>query len=122
MFLTTLFHLGFIFYVVDKQKFLHRLKDFYKSKANLRPLSTVWHAQVLLFIAMGKLFIRNGASELGPPGSAEFLRAMELIPDSRTLHSDPLLSIETLCLASLYLLSSDAREVAYSTVGLGYNV
>lgn len=68
---------------------------------------------MLLVFAFGKLFLRRGASNLGPPGATDFLRAMRLLSDGLKLWDDPILHIEVLCLSSLYLQTADMRGAVY---------
>lgn len=110
---TALFHLGDIFHVFDRESFMAKIDQFYDDGSSDRPLSTLWHVQLLLVIAFGKLFLRRGASPLGPPGATDFLRALTLQTDILDLWGDPILRIETLCLTTLYLMSCDMRATAY---------
>lgn len=80
----------------------------------------LWHVQFLLVVAFGKLFLRRGASTLGPPGAVEFLQAIKLKPDVLELWEDPVLSIEILCLISLYLFTVDMRSSAYTFVSFEF--
>ncbi|KAH8900601.1 hypothetical protein GQ53DRAFT_129539 [Thozetella sp. PMI_491] len=111
---TVLFHLGDIYHVFDKERFMEMLDAFYDRNQPLRNLS---HVQLLLVIAFGKLFLRRGASSLGPPGAADFLRALRLQPDVLDLWDDPILRMEVLCLISLYLNTADMRPTAYTFIG-----
>lgn len=114
---TTLFRLGPVYYLVDKVKFLARMQMFYKdTKRGVRNVTGLWFVQLLLFVALGKLFVGVAPSDIGPPGAPEFVRAMRLLPDITALHVDPVHSMEVLCLVALYLLSSDRSHAAYSTV------
>ncbi|CAK7216733.1 hypothetical protein SCUCBS95973_002906 [Sporothrix curviconia] len=116
---TVLFHLGDIFHVFDRASFMAKIEQFYDDGSSERPLSTLWHVQLLLVIAFGKLFLRRGASPLGPPGATDFLRALTLQSDILDLWGDPILRIETLCLMTLYLMSCDMRATAYYFIGQG---
>jgi proline utilization trans-activator len=112
---TVLFHLGDIYHVFDKESFMEMLNAFYDHN---QPLKHLWHMQLLLVIAFGKLFLRRGASSLGPPGAADFLRALRLQPDVLDLWDDPILRIEVLCLITLYLNTADMRPTAYTFVSI----
>lgn len=117
---TALYHLGDIFHVFDRDEFMAKIDAFFDDGSCNRPLSTLWHVQLLqplLAIAFGKLFLRRGASALGPPGATDFLRALTLQNDILYLWADPILKIETLCLTTLYLMSCDMRATAYCMVG-----
>ena len=113
---TTLFHLGATYHVFEKKSFMVKLNQFYDEGFWEKPLKDLWHMQLLLVIAFGKLFLRRGASSLGPPGATDFLRALRLQPDVLNLWDDPILRMETLCLISLYLLTADIRGTSYAFV------
>lgn len=114
---TTAFHLGFTYYFFDKARFMQRMRHAFTSDGIYIPSDGLWHAQFLLVIAFGKLILGRGGSEFGPPGSIDFLRAMKHLPDiSGFYHEDPILGVEILCLASLYLFSADMRNAAYASV------
>lgn len=115
---TALYHLGDIFHVFDRDEFMAKIDGFFDDGSCDRPMSTLWHVQLLLVIAFGKLFLRRGASALGPPGATDFLRALTLQNDILDLWADPILRVETLCLTTLYLMSCDMRATAYCMVGV----
>jgi hypothetical protein len=113
---TVLFHLGDIYHLFEKESFMSKVTQFYDSGRHKQPLKGLWPTQLLLVIALGKACLQRGASSLGPPGAAEFLRAVRLQTDVLDLWSDTILHMEILCLTSLYLLFSDMRETAYTFV------
>lgn len=113
---TSLFHLGQIYHLFERDTFMSKVTQFYDGDWRNQPLKTLWHVQLLLVIAFGKLFLRRGASSLGPPGVTNFLRALRLQRDVLDLWDDPVLRIETLCLISLYLWIADMRPTAYAFV------
>jgi proline utilization trans-activator len=113
---TTLFHLGEIYHIFEKESFMMKLNQFYDEDWENTPLKDLWHVQLLLVIAFGKLFLRRPASSLGPPGAGDFLRALRLQSDVLDLWDDAILRIEVLCLISLYLLTADMRPTAYTFV------
>lgn len=49
---------------------------------------------------------------------AYFTRAIEAMSDIRRLYEDPLLSIEILCLATLFMHATDLLQESYVTVSL----
>lgn len=93
-----------------------KLNQFYHDGSNCKPLTSLWHVQLLLVIAFGKLFLRRGASSLGPPGARDFLRALRLQADMLDIWDDSILRLEVLCLISLYLHAADMRPTAYLIV------
>ncbi|RBQ81706.1 hypothetical protein FVER14953_04273 [Fusarium verticillioides] len=54
---------------------------------------------------------------MGPSGMNYFILAIEAMPDIRRLYEDPLLSIEVLCLAALFMHATDLLQEAYVTIG-----
>ena len=110
---TTLFHLGPVYHVLDKEEFMGKLDEFYAKDSPNKHLTDLWHMQFLLVIAFGKLFLRRGASSLGPPGAEDVIRALRLKSDLLDVWEEPVLSVEVLCLMSLYLLTADIRGSAY---------
>ncbi|KAF5716750.1 BRT1 down-regulated by mating factor B [Fusarium mundagurra] len=71
---------------------------------------------MLLILAFGKS-IQSRHSEMGPSGMNYFTLAIEAMPDIRRLYEDPLLSIEVLCLAALFMHATDILQEAYVTIG-----
>lgn len=110
---TTLFHLGPVYHVFDKETFMAKLDEFYAKNSPNKRLTDLWHVQFLLVIAFGKLFLRRGASSLGPPGAEDVIRALRLKSDLRDVWEEPVLCVEIVCLMSLYLLTADIRGTAY---------
>ncbi|KAK5021771.1 hypothetical protein LTS07_010666 [Exophiala sideris] len=119
---TTLFHLGATYHLFEKESFMCKLNDFYKTSPTTEALVDLWHVQFLLVIAFGKLFLRRGASSLGPPGARDVIRALQLKPDISDSWEDPILYVEVICLLSLYLLTADIRGSAYVFIGQALRV
>jgi proline utilization trans-activator len=94
--------------------------DQYYSESQPNDSENLWRVQFFLVVAFGKLFLRRGPSDLGPPGAIDFLHAMKLKPDVLDLWDDPILSIEILCMISLYLFAIDVRSSAYTFVCYHY--
>jgi hypothetical protein len=120
---TTIFHLNATYHLFEKKTFMQKLANLYENEIHQGQLSSSalqdhWHIQFLLVVALGKLFLGKGASQLGPPGAADFLCAMKLKPDVSDFYDeDPTLGTEILCLEALYLLSADMRKSSYVSVG-----
>jgi proline utilization trans-activator len=114
---TAIFHLGSLYHVFDKELFLARFDAFYEKS---QPLTGLWHAQFLLVIAFGKLFLQRGASTLGPPGAGDFLAALRLQTDLLDIWKDTVLHVEVLCLMSIYLWIADMRATAYVVVSRSF--
>jgi hypothetical protein len=116
---TVLVHIGSLYSIFDPEIFFHRLRSFYdeRDKGHLDKAS-LWHIQMLLVLAFGKSIQSREHSEMGPSGMSYFTRAIEAMPDIRRLYEDPLLSIEILCLAALFMHAADLLQEAYVTVSL----
>ncbi|KIV86015.1 hypothetical protein PV11_01658 [Exophiala sideris] len=110
------------YHLFEKESFMRKLNDFYQTSPTIEALADLWHVQFLLVIAFGKLFLRRGASSLGPPGARDVIRALQLKPDISDSWEDPILYVEVICLLSLYLLTADIRGTAYVFIGQGLRV
>jgi len=113
---TVKFNICQTFNLFDEIEFTKTLHDFYNSPAQVANKSRLWYVQFLVVIAFGKAFLQQGRADSTPPGSIFFVRAMNLLPSSESLYSEPVPAIETLCMISLYLQSADMRCSAYSYV------
>jgi proline utilization trans-activator len=114
---TVILHVGSVYHLFNETKFQERMAQSYVDGFVQDQADDLWLAQFLLVMALGKLILGRGASALGPPGATEFLRAMKKVPDiSFFSHDNPVAQVETICLASLYLLSADMRTTAYALV------
>ncbi|RFN49243.1 hypothetical protein FIE12Z_6464 [Fusarium flagelliforme] len=115
---TVLVHMGSLYSIFDPEIFLRRLRSFYDERnRGLVDKASLWHIQMLLVLAFGKSIQSREHSEMGPSGMSYFTRAIEAMPDIRRLYEDPLLSIEILCLAALFMHAADLLQEAYVTIG-----
>jgi hypothetical protein len=113
---TTLFHLGQLYHIFDRNSFMASLDTFYDNDCRMTPENKLWFIQLLLTIAFGKLFLRKPLSALGPPGASDFLSALKMQSDMLDYWDDPLTWVENLLLISIYLNTADMRASAYSFV------
>lgn len=114
---TVVLHTGSLYSLFEPASFLQRLRDFYDGRAKgVVPDASLWHIQMLLVLAFGKSILSREHSEIGPSGMTYFTRAIQGMPDIRRLYEDPLLSIEILCLASLFMHARDLLQEAYVIV------
>ncbi|WAO90164.1 Zn(2)-C6 fungal-type domain-containing protein [Fusarium falciforme] len=115
---TVVLHTGSLYSLFEPASFLQRLRDFYDGRAKgVVPDASLWHIQMLLVLAFGKSILSREHSEIGPSGMTYFTRAIQGMPDIRRLYEDPLLSIEILCLASLFMHARDLLQEAYVIIG-----
>lgn len=116
---TVIVHIGSLYSIFDADMFLQRLRRFYDDRnKDLEIDASLWHIQMLLILAFGKSIQSREHSEMGPSGMTYFTLAIEAMPDIRRLYEDPLLSIEVLCLAALFMHATDLLQEAYVTVSL----
>lgn len=114
---TVTFYAGPLYCLYEKPIFLARLRAFYASTstaAHERP--GLWHIQMLLVFALGRAILAREHFKTGPAGTTYFLRALEALPDTHRLYEDPVLSIEILCLLTLFMQAIDAGQEAYGYV------
>ncbi|KAH7142883.1 hypothetical protein B0J13DRAFT_636646 [Dactylonectria estremocensis] len=115
---TVVIHAGSLYSLFDPAVFLARLREFYDERARGGvPNASLWHIQMLLVLGFGKSILSREHSQSGPSGMIYFTRAIEAMPDIRRLYEDPLLSIEILCLATLFMHATDLLQESYVTIG-----
>ncbi|KAG5759243.1 hypothetical protein H9Q72_012631 [Fusarium xylarioides] len=115
---TVIVHIGSLYSIFDADIFLQRLRRFYDARdKGLEIDASLWHIQMLLILAFGKSIQSREHFEMGPSGMNYFTLAIEAMPDIRRLYEDPLLSIEVLCLAALFMHATDLLQEAYVTIG-----
>lgn len=109
------FHLNYLLCFFDLPKIIDRL--------NSGPLHfpendlTTSQVQLLVLIALGRLFREKESSESRPPGHREFLLADRALPSHLILLQDPVTAVETLCLLSYYAQAVHMLDVAATYVG-----
>lgn len=114
---TVFMQFGSLYSLFDPAVFLARLREFYDQRARgVVPDAKLWHIQMLLVLGFGKSLLAREHSESGPSGMVYFNYAAGAISDIRTLYEGPLLSIEVLCLAALFMHAADLLQESYVTV------
>ncbi|KAL2692350.1 hypothetical protein Neosp_002756 [[Neocosmospora] mangrovei] len=115
---TVVAHFGSLYSLFEPEAFLQKLRAFYSERGKCQvPDATLWHIQMLLVLAFGKSILSREHCEKGPSGMTYFTRAIEAMPDIRRLYEHPLLSIEILCLAALFMHATDLLQESYVTIG-----
>lgn len=112
---TVKFHCTQLFHLFDEQEFNAKLQVFYNDTADTCG-TDLWYVHFLLVIALGKALAQNNQQGLRPSGSELFHEAQQLLPDTDTLCRDPIVAMELLCCAALYLHALDSRNAAHVTV------
>lgn len=107
------FHLGPLYHFFREDQLNEALSTVYDKTVTDSETPVLWRVQLLLVVAMARLILARGPSELGPPGVAAFLEAMRLLPDIKALYTNQILSIGILSLIALYLQSADMRTAAH---------
>lgn len=114
---TVVAHFGSLYSLFEPEVFLQKLRAFYSERGKCQvPDATLWHLQMLLVLAFGKSILSREHCEKGPSGMVYFTHAIEATPDIRRLYEHPLLSIEILCLAALFMHATDLLQESYVTV------
>ncbi|KAI8724101.1 Zn(2)-C6 fungal-type domain-containing protein [Fusarium sp. LHS14.1] len=115
---TVVAHFGSLYSLFEPETFLQKLRAFYSERSKCQvPDATLWHIQMLLVLAFGKSILSREHCEKGPSGMTYFTHAIEAMPDIRRLYEQPLLSIEILCLAALFMHATDLLQESYVTIG-----
>lgn len=102
------FHCGQLFHLFDEQDFMRNFENYHDPNRR-GGRSDLWHIHYLLVLALGKALIVRVGQDRRPPGAELYVQAIKLLPDFSYLSSDPILSIEILCCAALYLQCLDMR-------------
>ncbi|CRL18099.1 Fungal transcriptional regulatory protein, N-terminal [Penicillium camemberti] len=119
---TVQFHIAQLYHLFDQKSFMDGLYQFYDCTVPEPPKSKLWYIQYLLVISFGKSFLMQKTAKEPPSGVIFFARAMKLLPNIQGLYDDPLLSMEILCAASLYLQCLDHRNNAYVYLGIAFRM
>ncbi|VUC27704.1 unnamed protein product [Clonostachys rosea] len=115
---TVVVQLGSLYCLFESDTFVKKLRQFYEARSKgTTQQPSLWHIQMLLVLAFGKSLLSREHSDSGPSGMTYFKLAMGAFPDVRQLCENPLLSIEILCLASLFLHAADMLQEAYILIG-----
>ena len=106
--------MGVTQHFLDPRSFSDALDLMYQSpSARASQERTMWYIQYLLVISIGMLIgcVSDGSGT--PPGNAYFAEAMRRLPPTYQLGEHGIISVEILCLVSLYLQWCDRRHDAY---------
>lgn len=111
------YHFGIMNHLIEETTYLESLYELYENPVAKASKSRLWYAQHLLVLAFGKSFVSHKRSHGKPAGYAFAARAMALLPSQAEMGPDPLLSVQVLTLAAVYLQSVDMRVSAFQYVG-----
>lgn len=115
------FHCCQLFHLYDEQEFMGCLDAFYSQPSPRRVNSMkekLWYIHFLLLLAFGKAFVSRRCHGRRPPGAEFFTRAVQLLPNTVALSSEPMISVEILTCLALYIHCLDYRISAYNYVSL----
>lgn len=110
---TFLNYLGTVQHLIDPREFSDKMAAIYEAGASQRIVSTLWHVEFLLVMAIGELLQGLGQHDGPLPGAQYFQEALSRLPGITALRSAGVLAIEVLCLAAFYLQCADCKEDAY---------
>lgn len=99
---------------LDPRAFYDAMTLLYKDEATrAAQMQSLWFIQYLLIMGLGML-ISSPSTEAGrAPGCAYFAEAMRRLPPTYQLGTHGILSVEILCLITLYLQWRDRKHEAY---------
>jgi prolyl-tRNA synthetase len=99
---------------LDPRTFSDSMDLLYQNETlRIRQMQTMWYTEYLLVMAMGMLIGSPSEGSANPPGNSFFAEAIHRLPPMHKLGSHGILSVEILCLASLYLQWCDRKYDAY---------
>lgn len=99
---------------LDPRTFSDSMDLLYQNETSrIRQMQTMWYTEYLLVMAMGMLIGSPSEGSANPPGNSFFAEAIHRLPPMHKLGSHGILSVEILCLASLYLQWCDRKYDAY---------
>ncbi|KAJ4309748.1 hypothetical protein N0V84_011337 [Fusarium piperis] len=99
---------------LDPRTFSDAMDLLYQSETSrIKQMQTMWYTEYLLVMAMGMLIGSPSEGSANPPGNSFFAEAIHRLPPMHKLGSHGILSVEILCLASLYLQWCDRKYDAY---------
>lgn len=75
------------------------------------PDVATWQVQLLVTVALAKLFGEKDSAGTAPPGSREFFLAEKVLPCRFQLLQDPITAVETLSLLSWYAQAADLHDL-----------
>ncbi|CAO2651315.1 Nn.00g096120.m01.CDS01 [Neocucurbitaria sp. VM-36] len=111
------FHCAQLVHLFDEDEFNANLHAFYSNSESGAWKESLWYIHFLLIIAFGKTFVQHKHHAPRPPGADFFIRALQLLPDTNRLCSEPVTAVEILCCIALYLQALDSRNAAHVTIG-----
>jgi proline utilization trans-activator len=110
------FYIGHSQYHFDPREFCDKLAFFYANLDDEAQKHSLWYLQLLLVLAIGKLFLGELDGEQ-VPGRSMFDYAVDILPNLSEMQSHGVLGIEVLALVAVYLQNADRKEEAYVYVG-----
>lgn len=109
-----LLYLGANQHFFEQRAFTDNMKMLYKSSlSRKRQQSSMWFAQYLLVMAMGRLMDSATDDSERPPGASLFAEALRRLPPTHDLGEHGPLGVEILATVGLYLQWCDKRHDAY---------
>lgn len=109
------FHCTQLFHLFDEDEFDAKRQAFYSNPDDVAE-TDLWYIHFLLVISLGKAVTQNKLQGLRPAGSELFQQAQWLLPGIDILCRNPVVAMELLCCAALYLHALDSRNAAHVTV------
>lgn len=110
--------LGVNQHFIDSRRFSDELDRLYQNDSTrLRQMESIWFTEYLLVMAVAMLIGSTSGGSDKPPGNGFFAESIRRLPPMHQLGSHGIMSVEILCLITLYLQWCDRKHDAYLYVG-----
>lgn len=110
--------LGVNQHFIDSRRFSDELDRLYlNDSTRIRQMGSIWFTEYLLVMAVAMLIGSTSDGSDKPPGNNFFAESIRRLPPMHQLGSHGILSVEILCLITLYLQWCDRKHDAYLYIG-----
>lgn len=113
---TVKFACGQLFHLFDDDEFIQSCREFYADPRPDTSRTNLWYAHFYLIMALGQALQSRQRQEKLPYGYELFYSTFQNLPSMGVLMTKPIVGIEILCCAALYLHCIDHRHYAYTVV------
>ena len=113
---TVKFNLGQLFHLFDEEELMESCYKLYDAQPDISPRMNLCYAHFYFVVALGQALQSQQRREKLPYGYDLFYCTFQNLPTMGVLMQKPVLAIEILCCAALYLHCIDHRHYAYIIV------
>lgn len=113
---TVKFNCGQLFHLFDEDEFMESFHKFYADPSSDTARTSLWYTHFNFVIALGQALQSRKRRERLPYGYELFCFTFQNLPSMSVLMKTPVMAIEILCCAALYLHCIDHRHYAHILV------